>query len=323
MHPSRRLALHALLAASASPALAQPAWPVKPIRLVLPFGPGSASDVLGRTIAEPLSRALKQQVVIEHRPGANSTIGTSLVARSPADGYTFGLLTNAGLAASPGGLTDGVNYDTAKDFSYVTLVAAINYVLVAANTVPVKTLKDVVDHVKANPGKLSYGSGNTGGISYMGHFARGNALDMSHVQYKSVPPAIVDLVAGHIQFAVTDVGSALAMIRAGKIRPIAVPTASRHPLLPDVPTFAESGFATPPDFSGWWVWTAPAGTPTDILDRLNTELVAILKSQEVRESLLKGGIMPIPSTREEATRYQREQLQVWTKMIAETGLKAN
>jgi tripartite-type tricarboxylate transporter receptor subunit TctC len=138
-----------------------------------------------------------------------------------------------------------------------------------------------------------------------------------------VPPAITDLAAGHVQYAVADISSAQSMIQAGKIRPLAVPTAQRHPLLPDVPTYAEAGFPTPPDFSGWWVLTAPAGVPGEILDRLNRDVVAILKTSEVRESLLKRGITAIPSSREDATSYQREQLQVWTKMVAETGLKAD
>jgi tripartite-type tricarboxylate transporter receptor subunit TctC len=323
--PRRRAlsGLMAAIAASAAPSsFAQSSWPNRPIKLVLPFGPGSASDVLARSFTEPLSQVLKQPIVIEYRPGANSTIGTTQIARSPADGYTLGLLTNSGLAASPGGMSEGLTYDTLKDFSYITLVASLSYVFLTSNTVPPKTLREAVDYIRANPGKLSYGNGNTGGISFMGHFVKSNGLSIAPVQYKSVPPAITDLAAGHVQFAVTDISSAQAMIQAGKIRPLAVPTAQRHPLLPDVPTYTEAGFPTPPDFSGWWVLTAPAGVPGEILDRLNREVVAILKTSEVRESLLKRGITAIPSSREEATSYQREQLQVWTKMVAETGLKA-
>ena len=316
--------LVALAASGASPALrAQSGWPNRPIKLILPFGPGSASDVLARTFTEQLSQALKQPIIIEYRPGANSTIGTTQVARSPADGYTLGMLTNSGLAASPGGMTDGLTYDTLKDFSYITLVASLSYVFLASATAPARNLREAVEHIRANPGKLSYGSGNTGGISFMGHFVKSNGLNIAHVPYKSVPPAITDLVAGHVQYLVGDISSAQTMIQAGKIRPLAVPTAQRHPLLPDVPTYVEAGFPTPPDFSGWWVLTAPAGVPNEILDRLNRELTAILRTSEVREALLRRGITAIPSTREEATRYQREQLQVWTRMVAETGLKSD
>lgn len=317
----RRHFLGSLLAASAMPAFAQ-AWPARPIKLIIPFGPGSATDVLGRTVSEPLSRALKQPIVLEHKPGANTSIATNMVAKGTPDGYTLGLLTNSGLVANPGGMMDNVPYDVAREIALIARVAAVNYVLVANPSVNVKTLREVVDHVKANAGKLSYGSGNTGGISYMGHFVKTNGLNIAHVQYKSVPPGLIDLAAGHVQFMVPDTGSAMAMIQAGKVRPIAVPTAQRHPLLPDVPTFAESGFPTPPDFSGWWMLTAPAGTPTEILDRLNTEITPILKQPDVIATLLRSGIIANPSTRDEATRYQREQLELWTKMIAETGLKA-
>ena len=325
MHPTRRQILGALLgsaAATASAPLFAQAWPARPIRLIVPFGPGSATDTLARTISEPLSRALKQPIVLEHKPGANTTIATNQVAKATPDGYTFGLLTNSGLAASPGGLTEGVTYDPVKELVYITTVASVDYVMVAHPSLNVSTLRQVVDHVKANPGKLSYGSGNTGGISYMGWFVRANGLDIAHAQYKSVPPAMVDLVAGHVQLMVADAGSAAPQIQAGKVRAIAVTTPKRHPLLPDVPTFVESGFPQPPDFSGWWAMTAPAGTPNEILDRINTELVPILKQPEIVASLLRAGILAKPSTREAATRYQRDQLAEWTKMIKETGLKA-
>ena len=302
-------------------AFAQAGWPNRPIRLILPFGPGSASDVLARSFSEPLSQKLGQPIVVDYKPGANSTIGTSMVARSAPDGYTFGMLTNAGLAASPGGLTEGVNYDTLKDFSYITLVASLSYVFLAAANGPARTLKEAVGHIRANPGKLSYGSGNTGGITFMGHFVRSQGLDISHVPYKSVPPAVTDLAAGHVQYLVADISSSLAMLQNGRVRALAVPYPQRHPLLPDVPTYAEAGFATPPDFSGWWALTAPAGVPNEILDRMNTEVTAILRTAEVRDMLLKRGITAAPSSREEITRYQREQLQIWTKMIAESGLK--
>lgn len=337
MNTARRQTLRALSAAGATPALAglgagsllgtissaqaQTGWPNRAIKLILPFGPGSASDVLARSFTEPLSQKLGQPIVIDYKPGANSTIGTNLVARSAPDGYTFGMLTNSGLAASPGGLTEGVTYDTLKDFSYITMVASLSYVFLASASSPAKTLKEAVEHIRANPGKLSYASGNTGGITFMGHFAKAQGLNISHVPYKSVPPAVTDLAAGHVQYLVADISSSQAMLQTGKIRALAVPTAQRHPLLPDIPTYAEAGFQTPPDFSGWWALTSPAGVANEILDRMNTEVTAILRTPEVRDMLLKRGITAIPSTREEATRYQREQLQVWTKMIAETGLK--
>ncbi|MEN9316060.1 MAG: hypothetical protein RIS35_2453, partial [Pseudomonadota bacterium] len=289
------------LTCAAPRAFAQTGWPNRPIRLILPFGPGSASDVLARSFSEPLAQKLGQSVVIDYKPGANSTIGTSMVARAAPDGYTFGMLTNAGLAASPGGLTEGVNYDTLKDFSYITLVASLSYVFLASAGSPARTLREAVEHIRANPGRLSYGSGNTGGITFMGHFVKSQGLDISHVPYKSVPPAVTDLAAGHVQYLVADISSSLAMLQNGRVRALAVPYPQRHPLLPDVPTYTEAGFATPPDFSGWWALTSPAGVPREILDRMNSEVTTILRTAEVREMLLKRGITTTPSSREEAT----------------------
>ena len=154
MQATRRLVLGSLLAAGVTPAFGQ-AWPARPIKVILPFGPGSATDVLARTITEPLGRALKQPIVLEHKPGANTAIATNLVAKATPDGYTFGLLTNSGLVANPGGLMDNVPYDVAKELALIAHVASVNYVLAVHPSVPGKTLREVIDHVKANPGKLS------------------------------------------------------------------------------------------------------------------------------------------------------------------------
>ena len=299
---------------------AQP-YPSKPIRLIVPFGPGSASDILARILSEPLVQALGQPIVVENKPGNNTTLGTELVVQSPPDGYTLGLLTNSGLAASPGGLTSGVRYDPVKDLAYITMVASVNYLLLVNTDVPAKTAAELVTLVKANPGKFNYASGNTGGIAYGGYFKNAHQLDMTHVPYKSTPPALADLISGHVQIMVADVPSSLAMIRAGKVRPLGVPSAKRYVLLPEVPTFAELGLATPPVMDGWWALVAPAGTPDAILDRLNREVVKVLESDAVRTKLLDSGLVPTPSTRQQATEYQKDQLQVWTKMVKDLNLK--
>ena len=296
-------------------------YPSKPIRLIVPFGPGSASDILARILSEPLVQALGQPIVIENKPGNNTTLGTELVVQSPPDGYTLGLLTNSGLAASPGGLTSGVRYDPVKDLAYITMVASVNYLLLVNNDVPAKTAAELVTLVKANPGKFNYASGNTGGIAYGGYFKNAHQLDMTHVPYKSTPPALADLISGHVQIMVADVPSSLAMIRAGKVRPLGVPSAKRYVLLPEVPTFAELGLATPPVMDGWWALVAPAGTPDAIQDRLNKEVVKVLESDTVRTKLLDSGLVPTPSTRQQATEYQKDQLQVWTTMVKDLNLK--
>ena len=296
-------------------------YPSKPIKLIVPFGPGSASDILARILSEPLVQALGQPIVIENKPGNNTTLGTELVVQAPPDGYTLGLLTNSGLAASPGGLTSGVRYDPTKDLAYITMVASVNYLLLANIDLPVKTAAELVTLVKANPGKFNYASGNTGGIAYGGYFKNAHKLDMTHVPYKSTPPALADLISGHVQIMVADVPSSLAMIRAGKVRPVGVPAAKRYLLLPEVPTFAELGLATPPVMDGWWALVAPAGTPDAIQDRLNKEVVKVLESEAVKTKLLDSGLVPTPSTRQQATEYQKDQLQVWTTMVKDLNLK--
>jgi tripartite-type tricarboxylate transporter receptor subunit TctC len=296
-------------------------YPSKPIRLIVPFGPGSASDILARILSEPLVQALGQPIVIDNKPGNNTTLGTELVVQSPPDGYTLGLLTNSGLAASPGGLTSGVRYDPTKDLAYITMVASVNYLLLVNNDIPAKTAAELVALVKANPGKFNYASGNTGGIAYGGYFKNAHKLDMTHVPYKSTPPALADLISGHVQIMVADVPSSLAMIRAGKVRPVGVPSAKRYLLLPEVPTFAELGLATPPVMDGWWALVAPAGTPDAIQDRLNKEVVKVLETESIKAKLLDSGLVPTPSTRQQATEYQKDQLQVWTTMVKDLNLK--
>lgn len=306
----------------AAPVMAQP-YPNKPIRLIVPFGAGSGSDILARIIGEPLGQALGQPIVIENKPGNNTTLGTELVVTSPPDGYTIGLLTNSGLVASPAGLTSGVRYDPAKDLSYISLVASVSYVWLVNNDVDAKTAPELIKLIKANPGKYNYASGNTGGIAYGGYIKNAYQLDMTHVPYKSTPPGLADLISGHVQVMVADVPASLGMIRGGKVRPVGMTTAQRNSLLPDVATFSELGLATPPDMSGWWCAVAPAGTPDDILDRLNRELVKVLETESVRAKLLQNGIVPMPSTRQQAVQYQKDQFLVWKTIVKDLNLKVD
>lgn len=304
----------------ATPVMAQP-YPNKPIRLIVPFGAGSASDILARILSEPLAQALGQPIVIENKPGNNTTLGTEMVVQAAPDGYTIGLLTNSGLVASPAGLTSGVRYDPAKDLSYISLVASVSYVWLVNTDISARTAPELIQLIKANPGKYNYASGNTGGIAYGGHIRNAYQLDVTHVPYKSTPPALADLLSGHVQIMVGDVPSSLAMIRAGKVRAVAMTTAQRHALLPDVPTFSDQGLATPPDMSGWWCAVAPAGTPSEILDRLNKELVRILETESVRAKMLQNGLVPMPSTRQQAVQYQKNQFLVWKTIVKALDLK--
>lgn len=304
----------------AAPVMAQ-SYPNKPIRLIVPFGAGSGSDILARILAEPLGQALGQPIVVENKPGNNTTLGTELVVSSPPDGYTIGLLTNSGLVASPAGLTSGVRYDPAKDLSYIALVASVSYVWLVNNDVKATTAPELVKLLKDNPGKFNYASGNTGGIAYGGYIKNAYQLDVTHVPYKSVPPGLADLISGHVQIMVADIPASLGMIRGGKVRAVGMTTAQRNSLLPDVATFSEQGLATPPDMSGWWCAVAPAGTPDDILDRLNRELVKILETESVKAKLLQNGIVPTPSTRQQAVQYQKDQFLVWKGIVKDLNLK--
>jgi tripartite-type tricarboxylate transporter receptor subunit TctC len=297
-------------------------YPNKPIKLVVPYAAGSGSDILARTFAEPLSKALGQPIIVDNRPGNNSVLGTEVVATAAPDGYTLGLMTNAGLAASPAGLTGSVRYDPANDFSYITLVGSVTYVWLINNKIEATTAPNLIRLIKANPGKLNYASGNTGGIAYGGHLRNAHQLDVIHVPYKSTPPALSDLMAGHIQMMVADVAAARAMVEAGSVRAVGVMSAKRSPLLPDVPTFAESGLPTPPDMSGWWILVAPKGVQDQILERLNSELVRILDQEPGKSAILRAGITPMSSTRRQAADYQKEQLQIWKTMIKELDLKS-
>lgn len=306
----------------AAPVMAQ-SYPNKPIRLIVPFGAGSGSDILARILAEPLGQALGQPIVIENKPGNNTTLGTELVVTSPPDGYTIGLLTNSGLVASPAGLTSGVRYDPAKDLTYISMVASVSYVWLVNNDVKATTAPELIKLLKANPGKFNYASGNTGGIAYGGYIKNAYQLDVTHVPYKSVPPGLADLISGHVQVMVADIPASLGMIRGGKVRAVGMTTAQRNSLLPDVATFSEQGLATPPDMSGWWCAVAPAGTPDDILDRLNRELVKILETESVRAKLLQNGIVPTPSTRQQAVQYQKDQFLVWKGIVKDLNLKVD
>ncbi len=306
----------------AAPVMAQ-SYPNKPIRLIVPFGAGSGSDILARIIGEPLGQALGQPIVIENKPGNNTTLGTEFVVSSPPDGYTLGLLTNSGLVASPAGLTSGVRYDPAKDLSYISMVASVSYVWLVNNDVKATKAPELIELLKANPGKFNYASGNTGGIAYGGYIKNAYKLDVTHVPYKSVPPGLADLVSGHVQLMVADIPASLGMIRGGKVRAVGMTTAQRNSLLPDVATFSEQGLATPPDMSGWWCAVAPAGTPDEILDRLNRELVKILETESVRAKLLQNGIVPTPSTRQQAVQYQKDQFLVWKGIVKDLNLKVD
>ena len=310
----------ALFFAGAWPAHAE--YPNRPIRLIVPTTAGSGTDIFARIISEPLSQALGQPIVIDNKPGLNTTVGAHAAAQAAPDGYTILLGASSGLVASPAGLVRNVPYDPIRDFSYISLMGTISYVWLVNNDINVKTAQQLIKYVRDNPGKLNYGSANASGVAYMAFVRRAYDLDVTHVAYKSAPPAYVDLLSGRIQMMVSDVVTATPLVRANKVKAVAAVSVQRTPLLPELPTLAESGIQNVPDLTSWWAMCAPAGVPVEILDRLNKELVVILERPSIRDRLTQNGIFPTPSTRREAERHQREQLQVWAKAIKDFDLKS-
>ena len=294
-------------------------YPTRPLRVVIPFGAGSSTDAVMRVLAPALSTALGQQVVIEPRPGADGAVSAIEVARSAPDGYTLGVGSGGPLAAVPA-LRKNPPYDVNADFTPVTDIGRYTVFLFVNSTVPAKTLQEFAAHVKANPGKLAYGTGNPSGIVA---FAQLNALlglDMLHVPYTSAPLVMPDLLANRVQALMDPPAVALAYVKEGKLRALVTTLNRRSPLLPDVPTIHEAGV---PQFtiSNWMGLVGPAKMPREIVDRLNRELGAILKKPEVVAALEKQAFIPNPSTPEQFGAFIREQVQSYGTLLRAAGVQ--
>lgn len=294
-------------------------YPTRPLRVVIPFGAGSSTDAVMRVLAPALSTALGQQVVIEPRPGADGAVSAIEVARSAPDGYTLGVGSGGPLAAVPA-LRKNPPYDVNTDFTPITDVGRYTVFLFVNSTVPAKTLQEFAAHVKANPGKLAYGTGNPSGIVA---FAQMNALlglDMLHVPYKSAPLVMPDLLANRVQALMDPPAVALAYVKEGKLRALVTTLNRRSPLLPDVPTIHEAGV---PQFtiSNWMGLVGPAKLPREIVDRLNRELGVILKKPEIVAALEKQAFIPNPSTPEQFGAFIREQVQSYGTLLRAAGVQ--
>ncbi len=316
-HCLRHTAAIALLALAALPAAAQ--YPSKPIRLIVPFPSGSATSTVARILAAPLSQALGQPVVVEDKPGADGAIAGEVVAKSPPDGYTLFMATNSPLAAVPL-LHKKPPYDPIADFTPISFVGRYTFYLVVHASVPVKSLTELLDYARANPDKLNYATGNTTAILSTGQLLAFGGAKMVHVPYKGEPPAMTDLVGGRVQVMFASSTTALPMVRDGKLRALATTNAKRTAQLPDVPTMAEAGM---PRFSigSWAALFGPAKMPKDVVDRLNREMNAALKRPEVREQLERQAFEYAGSTPEELATFLKDQLEVWSRTIRESGIK--
>ena len=315
----KSLLLGALLAATSCAALAQ-GYPSKPVRLVVTFPPGGAPDILARLFAEKAQ--LGQAVVIDNKPGAGGNIGAADVAKSPADGHTL-VMATVGTHSINGALYSKMPYDMVRDFAPVAHIASAPNLLVVTNSLPVKNVAELITYMKANPDKLSFGSPGVGtSVHVSGElFKSMTGTQMVHVPYKGRQFAIPDLVGGQIQVMFDNMPSALPMAKEGKIRALAQTTAKRSPAAPDVPTVAE----TVPGFEAttWFALFAPAGTPREVVQKLNAEVQRVFKLPDVADKLKGLGLEPWISTPEELAAYQAKEIVKWAKVVKDSGAKAD
>src|SRR5688572_1800379 len=275
---------------------AQATFPQKPIRFVVPYPAGGPLDVIARLLGQKVAESTKQPVVVDNKPGAGGNIGADIVAKSPPDGYTLVMGAVATHAINPT-LYASIPYDPVKDFAPITQVASTPNVLVVNPSVPASSVREFIAYAKANPGKLNFGSGSTGSAGHLaGELFKSMAgVDMAHIPYKGAAPAMQDLVAGQIQLMFDNLASSLGQFRAGKVKALAVTTAKKTPLAPDLPTIAESGLPGF-DISTWFGVFAPAGTPKAALDRLHAEFTKALAAADVREKMTNLGAEPVGSS---------------------------
>jgi tripartite-type tricarboxylate transporter receptor subunit TctC len=313
------IAVAAIAAALSGSALYADDFPSRPVTFTAVFGPGSASDTICRIIADPLGRALKQPVVVEDRPGADGALAALYVHHQPADGYNLLMATNSPLSADPFLLKD-IAYDAVKDFAPVTRVGSFTLMLVVNPNLPIHTMKELVDYAKANPGKLSYASGNTAGVVGGKTLANYAGVDMLHVPYKSSPPAIEDVIAGRVSMMFADFTVAMPHVSANQVRALAVTRIKRSALFPDLPTLDEAGIKGF-NLDAWAGLVAPAGTPPDVIAKLNGALRKIIDSPDVQAKFKNVGFEGFSSTPDELGNFIKVQLGEWGKMVKDAGLQ--
>ena len=315
------LILVAAAAALFSAALYADDYPSRPITIVAVFGPGSASDTICRIIADKLSPALGQPVIVEDRPGADGALAALYVHHQPADGYTLLMGTNSPLSADPFIHRD-LGYDSIKDFVPITRVGSFTLMLVVDPKLPIHSIKELVDYAKVNPGKLSFASGNTAGIVGGYTLAKWGEISMLHVPYKTTGPALMDIIAGRVSMMFADFTSAQPHVKAGTVRPLAISRIHRSSLYPDLPTMDEAGVKGF-DLDAWAGLVAPVGTPAPVVNKLNTALREIIDNPEVQARFKNVGFEGFSSTPEELGAFMRVQLGVWEKMTKDADIKPN
>jgi len=309
--------LAVLVALAALPAAAQ--YPGKSIRLIVPFPPGGAADLAARVVAQPLSQGLGQPILVESRPGADGAIAADAVIKAAPDGYTLFFGTNTAMCAVPV-LRKSPPYDPVADFTPVSLIGKFGFFLFVHQSVPARTLPELLDYVRANPGKLNYGTGNSTSILASAQLKLLERLDMVQVPYKGDAPATLDLVAGRVQMMFATPGTALAHVKEGRLRALATLLPSRSPLLPEVPTTAEAGLLKL-SITPWAGLFGPAKLPKEVVDRLAREMAVVLARQDVREQLDRYAFAGASSTPEEMAAFLKAQLDVWRRTVKEVGIQ--
>ena len=314
----RTLLLLALFIASSASAQS---WPSKPIRYIVPFPPGAFNDTLARMLAADLPKSLGQPVIVENRPGGNTLIATEMAAKSPPDGYT---LFGAALPFSVIQSLYKTSFDVTKDFAPITLAGVTPNLLVANPGVPFNDVKGLIAYAKANPGKLNYASTGNGTSNHLSFelFKAMTGTQVTHVPYKGSAPAVTDLIAGQVQVMFDNTPNVLPHVKAGKLKALGVSSKARSQFAPDVPSVGEAGVPGY-DVTVWFGVLTVAGTPPDIVKRLNTEMVKILTSPEVKERISKSGVDVVAGTPEHFSGFLKAEVSRWAKVIQEANIKAD
>lgn len=295
-------------------------YPNKPIRLVVPFAVGGTNDIVARFIAPKLWEALGQPVVVDNRPGAGSNVGAEIVAKAVPDGYTL-LIASISMAANLA-LYGKLNYDPGRDLTPITEIVEIPIILLVPPSLPAKSVRELIAMAKAQPGKLNYGSAGAGTVGHLGAemFKSVSGVDITHVPYKGLAPALVDLMTGTLHLLFSDMAGPLPYVQDGKLRAMVITSAKRADALPDVPTTAEAGL---PGFkaSSWISMFATTGTPQPIVAKVNAETTKILHAPELRDRLTRMGFIVVGNTPTEAAAFMRAEIEKWTKVVKDSGAK--
>ena len=316
------IALLAIVCGPSSAAAAGQWAPTQPIHVIIPYAAGGTSDIVARTMSEPLSQRLGQPVVIENRPGGATQIGTGLVANSQPDGHTILLVANT-FNINPS-LFDKLPYDSLKDLAPITYAGVTPHTIVVKPSLPVHTLGELLDHARKHPGALNYGSVGNGTSFHLGteELKKLSGTFMVHVPYKGMGQVLADLMAGNIDLAFANTPNAAPLVKAGKLRAVAVAHPGRVPQLPEVPTVAEQGFKGFTSNSGF-MYLAAGGTPPEILDRLNAEFVAVLNEPAVRDVLTEQGVEVVGTTRSETAAFIRSEMKKYAEVVKFSGVKVD